>query len=215
MRIAITREPAFENCHFSGLDGGLNSLRSNTFHWAARSLLIWSGNREHEPHSYPDVMAVAIYPGSFDPLTNGHLDILTRGSHLFDQLIVAVLQNSQKQSLFAVAERVEMLNEATAALPNVSVLSFEGLLVNCARECGAQVIVRGLRSPSDYEFEEQLATLNRRLSPQLDTIFLVATESNRAISSRIVKEIASLGGDVTSFVPPHAAAALRAKYASR
>jgi pantetheine-phosphate adenylyltransferase len=143
----------------------------------------------------------AIYPGSFDPLTNGHLDLIARGSRLVDQLIVAVLENSQKQPLFPVAERVEMLKQATAAFANVEVDSFQGLLVDYAAHRQAGVILRGIRAISDYETELQMALLNRRMRPNIETIFLMASEQNSFLSSRLVKEIATLGGDVSSFVP--------------
>ena len=143
----------------------------------------------------------AIYPGSFDPLTNGHLDIIARGSRLVDHLIVAVLTNSQKQPLFEVEERLEMIRRATDSLPNVEAASFSGLLVDFAAEREANVIVRGIRAISDYEAELQMALLNRRMRPELETVFLMASEEHSFISSRMVKEIVQLGGDVRSLVP--------------
>jgi pantetheine-phosphate adenylyltransferase len=143
----------------------------------------------------------AIYPGSFDPLTNGHLDLIARGSRLVGQLIVAVLENTQKQPLFPVAERVEMLKQATVSFANVEVASFDGLLVDYAAHRGAGVILRGIRAISDYEIELQMALLNRRMRPHIETIFLMASEEHSFLSSRMVKEIAMLGGDVSSFVP--------------
>jgi pantetheine-phosphate adenylyltransferase len=144
---------------------------------------------------------IAIYPGSFDPPTNGHLDLIARGSHLVGQLIVAVLKNTQKQPLFPVAERMDMLRQATVGLGNVKVDSFEGLLVDYAAHCQASVILRGIRALSDYETELQMALLNRRMRPNIETIFLMASEQHSFLSSRMVKEIATLGGDVSSFVP--------------
>ncbi|MGH9693055.1 MAG: pantetheine-phosphate adenylyltransferase [Bryobacteraceae bacterium] len=143
----------------------------------------------------------AIYPGSFDPLTNGHLDLIARGSRLAGQLIVAVLENTQKQPLFPIAERVEMLKQATVSFANVEVASFDGLLVDYAEHRGAGVILRGIRAISDYEIELQMALLNRRMRPHIETIFLMASEEHSFLSSRLVKEIAMLGGDVSSFVP--------------
>ena len=160
-------------------------------------------------------MAVAIYPGSFDPPTNGHLNVVERGSRLFDRLIVAVLRNGQKQPLFTVAERMEMLQEMTAPLGNVEVGTFGGLLVEFAVSAGASVILRGLRSPADFEWEEQMAALNRQLRPDLETVFLTASGANRVIRSQMVKEIASLGGDVSGLVPAGVAKRLRGKYVAR
>ena len=157
---------------------------------------------------------IAIYPGSFDPPTNGHLDLIARGSRLVGQLIVAVLENTQKQPLFAVAERVEMLKEATASFTNVEVDSFAGLLVDYAAHRHAGVILRGIRSISDYEIELQMALLNRRMRPHLETIFLMASEEHSFLSSRMVKEIATLAGDVSSFVPPAVSKRLHAKLGS-
>ena len=153
----------------------------------------------------------AIYPGSFDPVTDGHLDVITRAARFADHLIVAVLNNSQKQPLFPVGERVSMLEEATAALANVSVASFAGLLVDYAAERKANLIIRGIRAISDYETELQMAAINRRMRPELETIFLLGSEEYAFISSRMVKEIISHGGDVSQFVPPAVSARLTPK----
>lgn len=145
---------------------------------------------------------MAIYPGSFDPITNGHLDLIHRSSALFDKLIVAILRNDEKQPLFGLEERIEMLNEVTASIPNVEVASFNGLLVSYAEQCGASVIVRGIRAVSDYEYELQMALMNRRLGPEIETVFLMAGEAHSFISSRLVKEVIRLGGEIRGLVPP-------------
>jgi pantetheine-phosphate adenylyltransferase len=143
----------------------------------------------------------AIYPGSFDPMTNGHLDLIARGSKLFDHLIVGVLENSAKNPLFTVDERVEMLREGTGGYSNVEVATFDGLLVNFARERGARAVLRGIRAISDYEYELQMAMLNRRLNPEVETIFLMPDAQYSYVSSRLVKEAARLGGSVDGLVP--------------
>ncbi|HSU31870.1 MAG TPA: pantetheine-phosphate adenylyltransferase [Bryobacteraceae bacterium] len=154
---------------------------------------------------------VAIYPGSFDPLTNGHLDLISRSAKLAGRLVVAVLKNSQKQPLFAVEERVEMIREVTRETMNVEVDAFDGLLVDYAARRGANVIVRGIRAISDYEAELRMALMNRRLRPETETIFLMAGEEFSYVSSRMIKEIFTLGGDVSSFVPPSVAERLHRK----
>jgi pantetheine-phosphate adenylyltransferase len=153
----------------------------------------------------------AIYPGSFDPVTNGHLDLIARGATIFDQLIVAVAQNLEKEPLFAVKERVEMLEAVTFEWKNVEVDVFDGLLVNYARGEGAGVIVRGIRAVSDYEYELQMAMMNRKLEPDIETVFMLPAEPYSYLSSRLVKEIARLGGPVDDLVPPIVAERLRAK----
>ena len=154
---------------------------------------------------------VAIYPGSFDPLTNGHLDLISRSAKLAGRLVVAVLKNSQKQPLFAVEERVEMIRDVTRETMNVEVDAFDGLLVDYAARRGANVIVRGIRAISDYEAELRMALMNRRLRPETETIFLMAGEEFSYVSSRMIKEIFTLGGDVSSFVPPSVAERLHRK----
>ncbi len=158
-------------------------------------------------------MRKAIYPGSFDPITNGHLDVLERASHLFDELIVGVARDNQKQSLFSVDERVAMISAAARKLrlKNVRAVSFDGLLVEFARREKACAILRGLRAISDFEFEFQMALMNRKLDPKVETLFLTPREEMTYISSRIVKEIGRLGGDVSLFVPANVAQALCAK----
>lgn len=158
---------------------------------------------------------IAIYPGSFDPPTNGHLDLIARGSRLVSQLIVAVLENTQKQPLFSVAERIAMLKEAAGSHANVQVDSFQGLLVDYAAERQAGVILRGIRAVSDYETELQMALLNRRMRPGTETIFLMASEEYSFLSSRMVKEIITLGGDVSHFVPSIVLSRLREKFSKR
>jgi pantetheine-phosphate adenylyltransferase len=145
---------------------------------------------------------IAIYPGSFDPITNGHLDLIQRGSRMFDRLIVSILRNDAKQALFSVEERMEMLREVVQVYPNVAVDSFEGLLVEYAAAKSATVLLRGIRAISDYEYELQMALMNRRLQPNLETVFLLANESYSFISSRLVKEVFGLGGSITGLVPP-------------
>lgn len=156
-------------------------------------------------------MRKAIYPGSFDPITNGHLDVLQRAVGLFDELVVAVARDNAKQSLFSVDERVQMIQEATVQHERIRVVPFEGLLVDFAQREGAVALVRGLRAVSDFEFEFQLALMNRKLSPNLETVFLMPREELTYISSRLVKEIARLGGDIHQFVPRNVASALNAR----
>jgi len=152
---------------------------------------------------------VAIYPGSFDPITTGHLDLIQRASVLFDKLIVAILRNDQKQPLFSVDERIDMLHEALNDISNVEVASFDGLLVTYAAERGASVILRGIRAVSDYEYELQMALMNRRLAPEIETVFLMAGEAHSFISSRLVKEVIRLGGNMRGLVPPSIEGRLR------
>jgi pantetheine-phosphate adenylyltransferase len=144
----------------------------------------------------------AVYPGTFDPVTNGHIDLIQRGAALFDHLYVALLSNAEKTPLFSVEERVEMLEEAVKRYRNVSVTTFEGLLVDYAEKIGASVIVRGIRAVSDYEYELQMAMMNRRLSSRVETVFLMPAEAYSYLSSRLVKEISQLGGSVRGLVPP-------------
>jgi len=142
-----------------------------------------------------------IYPGSFDPPTNGHLDLTARAAELFDDVVVAVLSHDRKDPLFSVEERVEMFREATSGLANVSIESFDGLLVDFAREKGARLILRGIRAVSDYEYELQMALMNRKLSPQLETVFMLPAEAYSYVSSRLVKEVWGLGGDIHDLIP--------------
>ena len=152
---------------------------------------------------------IAIYPGSFDPITNGHLDLIERGSRLVDRLIVAILRNETKQPLFTVEERMEMLREVVSVYPNVEVDCFHGLLVDYARAHNATVLLRGIRAISDYVEELQMALMNRRLNPEVETIFMMSGEAYSFISSRLVKEVISLGGNISGLVPPSVETRLR------
>lgn len=157
-------------------------------------------------------MAVkALYPGTFDPPTNGHVDLIMRGARLFSHLTVAVLNNPGKNPLFNVEERVEMLREVTSSLDNVSVATFNGLMVEFARREGASAVLRGIRAISDYEYEFQMALMNRRLAPEIETVFLQPAGRYSFISSRMLKEVFSFGGEVTGLVPPNVLKRLRAR----
>jgi pantetheine-phosphate adenylyltransferase len=145
---------------------------------------------------------IALYPGSFDPLTNGHVDIIERGARLFDRIIVAILVNREKTPLFTAAERVEIAREVFARHPNVEIDTFDGLLVDYAQRRDASVIVRGLRAVSDFEYEMQMALMNRHLTPDLETVFMMPGEAYTYLSSRLVKEVFALGGSVAGLVPP-------------
>ena len=148
-------------------------------------------------------MIRAIYAGSFDPVTNGHLDVIVRASRIVDELVVGVLHNRAKSPLFSVEERVKMLEEVTKDLPNVEVKSFGGMTVDFARECGANALVRGLRAITDFEYELQIAQLNRVMDPDIDTVFLTTNLKYAYLSSSSVKEVAAYGGDISHFVTPY------------
>ena len=151
----------------------------------------------------------AVYPGTFDPVTNGHLDLVERASRQFDRLIIAILRHDEKRPVFSLEERMELLREAAAPFPNVEVDAFHGLLVDYAQRVGAGTIVRGLRALSDFEYELQMAMMNRRLAPDVETVFLMPSEAYAYLSSRLVREVARLGGDLTGLVPEQVVAALR------
>src|SRR5580704_4083021 len=154
---------------------------------------------------------LAIYPGSFDPVTNGHLDLIERAGRLFGRVVVSVLRNAEKTPMFTLKERVEMLRDATQMFPNVEVDTFDGLLVDYARQLDARVLLRGIRAVSDYEYELQMALMNRRLEPQLETVFMLPAEAYSYLSSRLVREIAQLGGSLHGLVPPEVEQRLRSK----
>jgi pantetheine-phosphate adenylyltransferase len=172
-----------------------------------------AGRRLHSPAllAHGALVRRAIYAGSFDPVTNGHLDVLARAAKVFDEIIFAVTHNVEKKGLFSHTERAELLREASAHVTNVRVVTFEGLLVDFARAQGAVALIRGLRAISDFEFEFQMALMNRRLAPELETFFLMPREDYSYVSSRIVKEVAMLGGDVSALVPACVGKALAQK----
>jgi pantetheine-phosphate adenylyltransferase len=154
----------------------------------------------------------AIYPGTFDPLTNGHLDLIARGAKIVDELVVAILRNSEKGTpLFTVPERLEMISEAVTGFGNVRVTTFDGLLVDFARQQGAKAVLRGIRAISDYEYEFQMAMMNRKLDPELETLFMMPAEKYTYVSSRLIKGVFNLGGDVSALVPARVMERLRAK----
>ena len=156
-------------------------------------------------------MLRGIYPGSFDPVTLGHIDIIKRGSHITDELIVGVLRNNAKMPLFSVEERVKMLKEVTKDLPNVEIIPFDGLLVDFAEQIGADVVIRGLRAITDFEYELQMSQTNQRMKPDIETMFLTTSIEYSYLSSTTVREIAACGGDVSQFVPEAVEIALREK----
>jgi pantetheine-phosphate adenylyltransferase len=168
--------------------------------------------RAEAPDSTLNRTRTAVYPGSFDPITNGHLDVIQRAARLFDRVIVAVAINDSKSPLFTMHQRKELTIRSVEHLPNVEVDTFTGLLVDYVASKGGEAVIRGLRAVSDFEFEFQLALMNRKLSDRVETIFMMPKESYTFISSRMIKEVARLGGDVSSFVPPHVQSALKNKF---
>ncbi len=160
-------------------------------------------------------MRRAVYPGTFDPCTNGHLDIIRRAGKQFDEVVIGVLRNSAKTPLFSTEERVNILKEVTRDLPNISVRSFSGLSVDFVRSCEANVVIRGLRAITDFEYELQMAQTNRILAPDIDTMFLTTSLEYAYLSSTTVREVAEFGGDIEKFVPPYVAALLRERIKSK
>lgn len=159
-------------------------------------------------------MKKVIYPGTFDPITNGHVDLVARGARLFDELVVAIAESPKKKPLLSLDERVELAAQSLAHLPNVQVLGFSNLLAEFVQQQGAHIILRGLRAVSDFEYEFQLADMNRHLAPELESVFLTPANHLSYISSTLIREIAALGGDITEFVPAPVAERLRQKFAA-
>tara|TARA_B100000809_G_scaffold3246_1_gene3564 strand:+ start:5769 stop:6245 length:477 start_codon:yes stop_codon:yes gene_type:complete len=157
-------------------------------------------------------MKTIVYPGTFDPITNGHIDLIERASKLFDKIIVSIASSQKKSPLFTIEERIALAEECLSHLPNVEIKGFDYLLVNFVKDCNADAVMRGLRAVSDFEYEFQLANMNRALSPDVESIFLTPAEKFSYISSSLVREISSLQGDVTKFVPPNVADALVRKF---
>ncbi|HOC92091.1 MAG TPA: pantetheine-phosphate adenylyltransferase [bacterium] len=160
-------------------------------------------------------MNIAAYPGSFDPITNGHMDIVQRSASVFDELIVAISNNPSKKHLFSIQERLEIAKELTKGIANVKVESFDTLLVDYVKACGAKAVVRGLRAVTDFEMEFQMALVNKRLAPNVETVFLVTSTEHSFISSSIIKEVASFGGDVSSLVSPLVDAKLKERFSKK
>lgn len=158
---------------------------------------------------------VAVYPGSFDPITNGHLDLIQRCAPLVDKLVVSVLRNAHKHPLFTLEERVAMLRDVASPFPNVEVDCFDGLLVDYARQKQAKLLLRGIRAISDYEYELQMALMNRRLAPEIETMFMMAGEAYSFISSKLVKEVIGLGGNISGLVPPSVEEKLKQRFLGR
>lgn len=155
---------------------------------------------------------IALYPGTFDPITNGHSDLIVRAQHIFGKVVVAIAENPRKAPLFDLAERIELVREVTGELDGIEVIGFDGLLIDCVRQNHAGVVIRGLRAVSDFEFEFQLASANRRLDPNIETVFMTPSESHTFTSASLVKEIAMYGGDVSSFLHPVVLEAVRNKF---
>jgi len=160
-------------------------------------------------------VVTALYPGSFDPVTVGHVDVATRASRLFEKLIISVYETPSKNLLFNTEERLQLMKDACSHLPNVEVIKFSGLVVRCAKCVGAQVIVRGLRSGSDFEYEFDMAFMNRRLEPDVDLVCFMTSQDYMFVSASLLKEVARLGGDITEMVPPNVAKAVYSKFDSR
>lgn len=160
-------------------------------------------------------MVTALYPGSFDPVTVGHVDVATRAASLFEKLVVAVYETPSKNLLFDTEERWQLISDACSHLPNVEVIKFTGLVVGCAKDIGAGVIVRGLRSGSDFEYEFDMAFMNRRLEPDVDLICFMTSQDYMFVSASLLKEVAKLGGDITEMVPPNVAKAVYSKFENR
>ena len=160
-------------------------------------------------------MRRAIYPGSFDPVTNGHLDVIERARKLFDEVVVAVAHNDEKQPLFPLKDRLDLLRQTAGKIDSVRIAEFEGLLVEFARNQEAGAVIRGLRAVSDFEYEFQMVGMNQRLDPEIETVFLMADPRHQAIASRLVKEIASFGGDISPFTTPTVAEALKKRFAAK
>lgn len=160
-------------------------------------------------------MRSVLYPGSFDPVTNGHLDVARRASAIFDRVLIAVAVNSEKSPLFTLEERVELIQEACKEIPNIEVISFRGLLVDAIDKFNAQAVIRGIRAVSDFEYEFQMALMNRELNSRCETLFMMPSPEYSFVSSRLIREIAKNNGEIASFVPPNVAQAVKEKYSCR